>query len=175
MSERLKQTEWEELSAYVDGELTPDRAEQIRLKVETSPVWANALAELRALDARLDVWTPPEPPADLAERIVLSVPGKRHRRVVAFRRVLAATAAVAAAVVIAMLATRLDTKTAVDDSPRTADSEQYQPRDTTEAPAETVDEFAVENLGFFRDYDVLEDFETLRAIERLEQSGSSGT
>ncbi|MFP3936939.1 MAG: anti-sigma factor family protein [Phycisphaerae bacterium] len=176
MSEGLEQSDLEELSAYLDDELPPDRAERVRRKVESDPAWADALAELRSLNARLDAWTPPEAPGDLSERIIQAAPGERRRKVLTLRRVLATTATVAAAaVIIAVTISRVETDPPVDDEARTAQSEPKKPSDTVKVSEEAVEEFAVENLGFFSDYDVLEDFETLRAIERAERSASSGT
>lgn len=177
MSERLKQSEWDELSAFVDGELPEEHAEQVRRRVESDPAWSDALAELRALDARLEDWTAPQAPAELAERIIHAAGGDSRGRVLTLHRILAGAtvAAAAAAVIIAVTIARPGGKTTLDNTSTIVGATAETPTDKIDMTEEKLDEFAVENLGFIRDYDVLADFETLRAIESAERVAVSGT
>jgi anti-sigma factor RsiW len=170
MDEQLRQADWDKLSAYLDGELGAEQAEQVRRRTQSNPAWAEALAGLRSVDDLLDAWEAPPAPPELAERIVRAA-GRPRGRVLTWRRVLTGAAAAAAVVAIAIGLGRQ----AVRPGP-----EPEKVADRSEAPAapmtrEELDAFAVENLGFFKDYDVLTDFDTLEAIERVERSRSSGT
>jgi anti-sigma factor RsiW len=170
MDEPLKQSDRDELSAYLDGELSAEQAEQVRRRAEVEPAWREALERLHAVDALLDAWQPPAAPPELAERIV-RLAGRPRRRVLTWRRVLAGAAAAAAVVALAIGLGRQTLR------PVPQREELAGQIESPEAPMdrEELDEFAVENLGFFKDYDVLTDFETLEAIERVERSRSSGT
>ena len=91
----------EELVAWMDGELPADRAAEVARRVVSEPAWRRTYQQLRAVDAALEVWSAPRPPAELAQRICRA--GRRlalRQRIV---RVLAPLAA-AAAIVLAVWA-----------------------------------------------------------------------
>lgn len=69
MTTNLSPMDPERLSAWLDGELPPEQAEEVARLVETDPAWAEAYRRLKALDRVLDLWTVPPPPADLARRV----------------------------------------------------------------------------------------------------------
>lgn len=70
MPVELSQSDQERLSAWMDGELTPDEAEIVARRVETDTAWSEAHKQLQSLDATLSQWQAPPPPADLAERVL---------------------------------------------------------------------------------------------------------
>jgi len=74
MNEQLKQSEFEELSAWLDGELSAERSAEVERHVREDVAWARAAAELRAIHEAMDgVETPPAPDAGLARRIIAGV------------------------------------------------------------------------------------------------------
>ncbi|MFP4105851.1 MAG: anti-sigma factor family protein [Phycisphaerae bacterium] len=73
MSQKLTQSDFEALSAYFDGELSPAEAQQVRRRIENDADWADAWAELRRLDDVLDAWEPCVAPDRLPERILAAV------------------------------------------------------------------------------------------------------
>ena len=58
------------LSAYFDGELSPEEAARVERLLAEEPAWASAWAGLRSLDAVLDAAVCPAAPRELASRIV---------------------------------------------------------------------------------------------------------
>ena len=172
MGEELKQADWEELSAYLDGELSGEQARRVRRRAEADPAWAEAIDHLRTLDVRLDAFSAPAAPPELAERIIRAARREPRGRVLTWRRVLTGAAAAAAVVALAIGVGRHAVRPAPDAPHEVAETGPPTPPGMS---GEQLDEFAVENLGFFKDYDVLTDFETLEAIERAERSRSSGT
>ncbi len=70
----LGQHDFEALSAWLDGELDGDAADEVERLVASDPDWKQAAVELKSLDAALgSTPTPPAPPADLTERILRTV------------------------------------------------------------------------------------------------------
>ncbi len=69
MDEKLTQSEFEDLCAWLDGELDSQRADEIAKLVESDPAWAQACRELRSLNGTLNAWAAPALPDDLARRI----------------------------------------------------------------------------------------------------------
>ncbi len=179
MTERLGQNDRDDLSAYLDGELSADEAERVRSTVEADPAWADALRELGELDALLDAWAPPEAPADLGERIIAAADHRPRGRVLSWPKVFAGAMAAAAAILLAigvgLRVSETTPETEREEIARPEPERPSEPIDPADMTEEQIDEFAVENLGFFKDYDVLTDFETLEAIERVERARSSGT
>lgn len=101
MNTQLTQSDWEDLSAYFDGELTGELADRIARLVETDPAWQRAHASLTQLDARLDAWAVPAPRAELPERIGQAV--TRQSRTRQLRRWLIPAAAAAVVLLVASL------------------------------------------------------------------------
>ncbi len=170
-AERLGQSDFEDLSAFVDGELPDDTARRVERLVVDDPAWREARRQLQAVDEMLDLWRAPAPPADLARRISRQVRLSGHRSPVWVRVVrIAAPLAAAAAVLLAVMLTR---------APQTSQPEgrnvavQAQPLPKVPAGDSLVaDALAADNLDFFQDYDVLSDYETLEALDRLERGGT---
>jgi len=166
MHEKLEQSQYEDLSAFLDGELPEARASEIRDLIASDPAWRDAHERLVALDDALGAYEPPAVPGDLAERIIRSMPQARPAgRWATVSRWVAPLAAAAAIVVAAVLLPR-KAKDAQEAGP-TVLSGSALVDERLEGVAER-DRFVVENLEFFRDYDVLTNLETIEAVERLE-------
>jgi len=160
--EPMDQSELEDLSAFLDGELPPQRAAEVEALIRSDPRWAAAQRELNALDAILDAYAAPPAPADLAGRIIRRSRklGRPKPLVIRLVRWIAPAAAAAAVILIAAVALR-----------RGPTRTQVSPKDAL-ADVPKADRFVVENLSFFRDYEVIENLETLKAIERLDDKDS---
>lgn len=96
MNETLTQSQREDLSAWLDGELDAAEAARVEQLVADDPVWAREAEQLRRLDALLDAWEAPAPADDLAERTrqYASRPRSRAGLVIRFLAPLSAAAAV---------------------------------------------------------------------------------
>jgi len=168
----LNDSDFEELSAFLDGRLDARRAAQIEDHLRSDPHWREALNGLGAVDRALETLSPPPaPPADLADRVIAGV-RRRQRRgpwqwVIRIGGSLAAAAAVAVvAIVIARPAVPPPVRQAA--APKAAPTGQEATADSKDASTDAA------LLDFFRDFDVVENFETLEAIERIE-TASQGT
>ncbi len=170
MKELRGQYDFEDLSAYLDGELEPARKAGVEKLLQEDSSWQAAHAELKALDGALDAWTAPEMPAHLPGRVVTAVKRSGKQRVIRFARIAAPIAAVAAAAAI-FVAVLLSNNSS-QPRPKNNIVRNTTPPPTNKTTAvndKELNDIAVENLEFFRDYDVLTNFETLEAIERLEK------
>jgi hypothetical protein len=189
----LTPEQYEDLSAWLDGQLAPDQAEQVRRLCEQDPAWSAAQAEMKALDGLLDLYRPPTCPAGLAERIAREVPARvrpTRKTVLQFARWLVPLAAAAAVLVGVLLhehfsaesgpatpgnGTRIATQNGTD-GPDGSAGDVDRPDEPAPGEGPAVEEFVVQNLDFFQDYDVVSNFELLREIERLEaQDAPVGT
>ena len=176
MQRQLAQPDIDDLTAFLDGELTGSRAEEIDRLTQTDPVWQGALRQMIAVDALLDAYAIPDPPAGLADRIIQGVEeaGRPRPVVVKLARLLAPLAA-AAAVLIAVLVWH-SAKSGPEDRPPVA-GQKIVDEELAGVPA--ADRPIVEHLDFARslelcnviaDSDRLLDDETLKAIDRLEKT-----
>ena len=169
MTEQLKQSELEDLSAWFDGELAKKRKDQVERLVATDPAWKQDYERLIRLDELLDSCIIPADrsapmiaaEADLAERIIRNVRRAARPRLLVIR--LAAAAGAVSAVAAATLVAVLWNKPAGQPKGQPAAVVARQLKDV---PAQ--DRFVVENLDFFESYDILENYESLEAIDRLE-------
>jgi anti-sigma factor RsiW len=153
----LTQQDRQDISALLDGELAPARADEVRRLIEADTAWRAAYDELRELDALLDNWQVAPPPADLNSRILAALGAPAGATL---RRWLAAGAAVAASIVLAA-AVWLQ----LPASPTAPVGAQQAQQDSAE-----VDALIAENVEFFQAYEVVANFETLQAIEKVEGS-----
>jgi anti-sigma-K factor RskA len=192
----LTQHDLEDLSALLDGELPAARARELRERIRADGRWQAAWEELTATDRALDAWRVPQPAADLPERIIRGTrklyppqpvypPARGRTRqppVVRFIRWAGvATAAAAAAAAIAFTVAHLvrpsETTEPTEQTPVVVEPESGQGRDDPLRQVAAVpepDRPAVMMLGMFHDLDVLENLETLQAVERLDR-GKTGT
>lgn len=74
MSGQLGQSDFENLSAWLDGELPAERAAEVERLVRENPVWRQAGQELRSLHEALDSYAAPAPAPGLARRILAGIP-----------------------------------------------------------------------------------------------------
>jgi len=175
MNGQLGQADFDDLSAYLDGELPADRASEVERRIAADPVWARAHQELTALNAALGAWTAPAPPADMPDTLIRQIL-RADRRAMGLRVAgwLAGAAAAAAAVVIGFTLFRQPTQTPpqvlVQVPTEVKRSAAYDK--LPEADRAQVETLIIENLGFFKNIDVVQEFETLKAIEQLEQKGT---
>ncbi len=103
MNGELKQGDFEDLSAWMDGELDAEQAERIAREVESDPVWSEAYRELLALDETMDVWEATAVPPDLTERILGCAKARPFTGVRRLGRWLGPAAAAAACVIAVLL------------------------------------------------------------------------
>lgn len=152
--QRLTQADFEDLSAWLDGELDGERSARVAALVGADPVWRRARAELTALGVALDAYTVPDAPADLAERILRRVAAQSRRLPVVIR--LARWLAPAAAAAGIVLAARV-----------------FYPPPAAVPPSRAEAEAIVrDNFGLMKQYvedrEVVVNLETLEAIAELE-------
>lgn len=171
--------DWDDLSAYFDNELAPDRAAEIRRLLQTDALWKEAYLELADVQNAMDSVEAPAAPQGLDARIVQHA--RRAGRVSPLAWVLriAAPLAAAAAIVLAVLAfwshgnapqpgTPGNTGGMVaKNPPHESETDKIINQALKNIPEQ--DRFAVENLDFFKDYDVLSDFDTLQALDDIDQ------
>jgi len=167
MAEGLRQVDFEELSAWCDGELDAERAAAVEARVTADPAWRRAHEQLVALNRALDAWTVEPCEKGLDEQIMARLASARRPRPRVLRLVTAGAAAAAAAA--ALLAVVLTHKPRQPSYGRG-----YQAGPRVAAVLKDVprkDLFLVENLDFFEDYEVVSNYETLEALDRLETTG----
>lgn len=175
-TERLTQSDFDDLSAYLDGELAGPRAQQVRQLLATDATWQQAHRHLVELNGALDAFAAPALPAGLADRIIAKAhETARPRTVIRLVRWLAPAAA-AAAILVAVLVlqqhkgpqgTQADRQVAQTDTHTTPTG-----TDPLHGVA-TEDRFVVENLDFFCNYDVAANLETLEAIDHAQNATPS--
>ena len=179
MKGRLEQSDLADLSAWFDGELSEQRAEQIARLVTTDPAWRQAAEELKALDSALDAWRTPQPADDLSERICTAVraTGGQARKSVRILRWLGPAAGVAAAIVLIVifLGPQQTPLGEVPTRPTATDDVVLQV--LADLPPE--DRLIVEHLDFIRNYELCNmmeengvlDAATLEALDSIETQG----
>ena len=169
MTGELGQSDFEDLSAYLDGELGPQRTAEIARLIAEDATWRDAHRQLAAIDAAMDAYEVPAPPEGLADRVVARVRRKARRPLVL--RVIGwlAPAAAAAAIILVVLAV-MNRPDAAPVAGELVTSPALQA--VPQAERADVENMIVENLGFFRDYEVIAQFETLEAIDHLEKGGT---
>lgn len=169
MSGQLGQSEFEDLVAYLDGELDARRAAEVRKLVETGPAWREAHRQMRELDAALDLYAAPPAPSDLAERICRNVRRKSRQPLVIRIVRWAAPLAAAAAILLFVVLSR-----PWDGGQGTGQGGPGLVRPADVISPEDVERIARDNLDFFQELDVVANLDTLEEIERLEGE-SNGT
>lgn len=187
-----RQSDIEELSAWMDGELPEQQAERVARLVETDSDWQATFEQFRAVDRAADLLEPARPAPDLAERIVRLA--RRRRGLVRMARIAAPLAAAACIAVALWLGiaqfdrTRPHRPVGTDTGRIASTGDDTGNRATTglEAQIATVlkdlqpeDRFIVRQLPLFRNYDQvtqyqkvsdLADAETLSALAALDNT-----
>jgi len=158
----LTEAQWEDVSALADGELPAGQSDAVARRAREDPAWRRAQEELAALDRLLEAYAVPAAGADLVERIIARLPAKAPSawgvgRVIRYL----APAAAAAAIILGVEIYR-----------RVPQAAPYAPEARQVSKAlqgiPERDQFVVENLDLFRNYEVLVNLETIEAIQRLE-------
>lgn len=177
----LTESEIEDLSAYMDGELQPERAAAVERGFQTDVAWRETRRDFEEVDALLDCYTVPPTSAELTGRIMQAVQkhARRHKALRAASWLVPAAAAAAMLLVgLAVFSSgwldRPETPIAgggqvtntVIVEPELAQSAAFQAVPAEQRPA--LQEEIIRNLTFFNDYEVVADFETLQAIEQLD-------
>ncbi|MFP4355325.1 MAG: anti-sigma factor family protein [Phycisphaerae bacterium] len=159
MNDQLRQSEFEQVSAYFDGQMTAEQAQAFEQTLSQRPDLAKALNQLRRLDQAMDSWKVPAGDADLACRVLAGVRRSRTVTPVILRLVRwGGAVAAAAAIVVAALVWTAPEKAVKPGEPVAGNP-----------PAgEVVEDLCVRNLDMIENYQVLVDFDTLEAIDRIE-------
>jgi anti-sigma factor RsiW len=163
----MKQSDFADLCGWIDGQLEGPRAAQVQELVATDAAWREAYRQMTQLDQLIHACDVPPVPADLAGRIISHVRGRRSHVILKFVRY-AAPLAAAAAIVIGILVWQGFLGTFRHDAQFATVTKIDKP-----APQEdrkVAEDLAVENLDFFKDYDVVSNLDTLEAIDRMEAS-----
>jgi len=165
VNRELTPTQREQLSAYMDGHLPSDEAAAVAERIAGDPRWRAAAAEYEQLDAAMGCWTPPRMQRDLTAAILAEARRKRPRPT--WVQWLAPLSAAAAIVVAVMLSIDPPAPKGTAPSPlanRVERAVQAVPRE---------DRFVVRQLDVFADYDVLANFETLKALTAEAEVGAA--
>jgi len=175
VKQRFEQSDFEDLIAYMDGELGEPRRSEVARLVEADPVWREELRAMQAVDGALDMLEVPAVPAGLAGRICAGVRQAHKPLVPKFVRWLAPVAA-AATVVLAIVIYQHQATRPVAPQPVVVhvDNATIQPVAVNPlAGLADDDQLAVEGKDFFDNYEVVNNFETIQAIDRLEADKGS--
>ena len=189
MEEKLNQIDLEDLSAYMDGELTDPSLSRVKDLLRTSPAWKRALEQLQAVDRAMEAYITPPAPADLARKVLAKV-ALVHRPALirpSFRWMIPLTAA-AAAVIVLMLAGAIQrparhrgasgnpvVRTVTPPPGGQVNTTAQEPQEDEDYYPEVAGEnFVEDHLEFFRDMSVVNDLDTIEAIYN-QQKQSEGT
>ncbi|MCE5328506.1 MAG: hypothetical protein LLG01_19055 [Planctomycetaceae bacterium] len=173
MSERLTQFELDQLSAWCDGELDAAATADIEAKVASSAAWAAAYREIVDLSRTMDAWAVRPAAGDLAQRIIARVheePAAPRHVVLRLVGVLSGMAAAAAIVLAIIFAGHQGPQPAGTDATVAAKKADEAVKADLAGVAKN-DQMVVENLDFFQNYSVATNYDTLEAIDRVENTG----
>ncbi len=90
----------ETLSAYLDGELSPEEAARVEQALRADPALETELTTLRAVDRALDVLPGCEAPDDLEQRVRAELVTRSRGRLIMLVSAVAAAAAILVAVLL---------------------------------------------------------------------------
>ena len=174
MTAKLTQSEIEQLSAYLDGEVDDAEARRVESLLATDAAWQQAADELESLDDALDAFTAPPASAGLSGRIIEAA-AREHAHaglVIRLAKYLVPVAAAAAAAIIFISVYKgtqpVTPLPPVAEKPVSADAKEV-----------AVENLVVEHLDFFKDYQSMEtvsggdkvvDDATLQALDNIESS-----
>ena len=163
MKGKAKQDGLDDLSAWLDGELEGERVERLRRAIDEDAELTEARRELCRLDDLLNRLSAPPPREGLAETIIASArQAKRRGPVVRTLRWLGPVAA-AAAVIIGIALHR-----GLRPSPVKPTGGQPSAQ---KSPKKHDADGSIAKASFFADFNLLENYDTLEAIEQLESEG----
>lgn len=182
MEAKLTQQDFEQLSAFLDGELGEADRAQVAERLAADEAWRRARSRLEALDIALDAYAVPPAPAGLAQRILQRTTRRRATVRWAWPRLrflapLAAAAALVAALLVyhavrqpAAPGPELANPQVVDPAPLPEDTNAFE-----EPRLAELDGMVEDNLDFFRDLGVVNNLDTIEAIYSQQQTRSGGT
>lgn len=158
MSDRLeRQSDLEQLSAWMDGELDPPAGESVARLVREDPIWRATWEEFRAVDSALEACPPVRPRRDLTDRIVRAARRQRlWSRAVRIAAPLAAAAAVILAVYLAWPQRQTPAPTLMQEV------EKEITRTLHDLPKE--DQLIVRKLSFFENYPEVKRYQRVREV-----------
>jgi len=159
-----RQSDLEQLSAWMDGELSGPDARRVARLVQTDPDWRSSHEEFQRLDAVLQQWSAPPPPQDLTARILRAV--RSERLLGRALRIGAAAVAAAACIAVALVLIRGRPDTPIRaPEPRAAVESQLAGALADIAPE---DRFAVENLQMLRELPEVQAYREIRDVADAE-------
>ena len=175
----LTESELEDLSAYMDGQLQGDSAVEVAHSIEADAAWRQTRRDFQDVEGLLDYYTTPPVSAELTGRIMSAVrKHARRRQVLHVVRWLAPATAAAAIVLVGLAvfgggdwysrhrAPGVAGGNNVLIEPELDKSTAFKAVPADQRPA--LQEEIIRNLDFFRDYEVVADLETLKDIEQLD-------
>ena len=165
----LSQSQLDQISAFLDGELSASQTDQVAARLENDPAWAAAAGQFQKLGTLLEVWEAPPLRRDLTDSILAKA--RRKSRLPEWVRAMIPLAAAAAIFLTVAAYHFLTTDSAGVNSLVTLGGQGASDSDTQASEKllkgiDDQDHFVVKNLDLFQDYDVLADFETLSAIDK---------
>lgn len=170
--QKLKTAQIEEISAYLDGELSPEQSARTAERIRHENTWSRTARSFEQVDTIMEAWQA----APLRRDLTASILAKAHERPArpAWLRVAGPLAAAAAILLVVMLYQVVSPPADNSRIGPTAGAPAVQQRPTEEvvmAGLPKEDRFVVENLDVIKDLPVLANFETLEAIDRLARNG----
>ena len=170
---KLRQSQLEQISAYLDGELSADLSSRVAERIACDPAWSAVAKDFEKVNTLLEAWQTPPLRRDLTGAILARA--RQKRRPPGWLRIMAplGTAAAITVAVWVFHATHPAGRPAVNmvglATPTGDDALPAElKRLVADVPQE--DQFVVENLDLFEDYDVLTNFAALEALEQLERN-----
>ena len=167
-----RQSDMDDLSAWMDGELAPQAARRVERLVRDDPNWRRTHQQFQAVEAGMKLLPQPRPRRDLTETILRAA--RRRRRMIRAAEVLAPLAAAGL-----LLAVVLNWAGGPTTPAMPSGLEARMAAVLGDLPKE--DWFIVQNLSLFRNYDEVVDYQevqeivdgdTLTALAALEAEGN---
>ena len=151
-----RQSDIEELTAWLDGELDPPAAERVARLVAEDADWRSTHEQFLQVAAAMELLRPAGPKQDLTDGIVRAAHRRRRRN-----RVIQVGTSVAAAAGI-LLAVLLTPLSRPATPPGSDDVEALIAKTLDEIPAE--ERFIVQNLSLFQQYEEIVDYQLVRQV-----------
>ena len=160
----LRQSDIEELTAWLDGELDGPAAERVARLVREDDAWRTTFEQFRAVDAAVELVGAPEPRRDLTHTILAAVAADRPSAWRAAIRIAGGMAAAAAILLAVYAATRDSGDPEPADEPVIAQTAIEKEIAQALDGVATDDQFIVQNLSLFQDYENVGRYEQVRDL-----------
>ncbi|MCK4624258.1 MAG: hypothetical protein KAV00_03035 [Phycisphaerae bacterium] len=154
----------EDLVAWMDGELSGPEAQRVAELVETDPAWREAFGQFSAVDRLAGLIEPVSPRRDLTDRIVRAATRRKSRLIRVAR--IAAPLAAAACIIVALQLGGPDQKPVTEAQSPVGGVASIVAAILKDVPAE--DQFIVQNLTLFRNYDEVTQYQQVRDLADAE-------